>query len=254
VDPILQLASSWRRGYAAKQLAEALRHWGEREPSLRRFGGEPERLFAFLRSEPSAERDAVFCALLRLAKCEQLAGLVLLEALLPGLKGSLGRTLIAAGEGDELLALMLANAWKLIVGYPVERRPSRVAANLLLDIRKQTLRQLPRQRRNPREQPRTCEPAASGRLPGSDLELPLRRAVAAGALSEAEAELILGTRIDGASLPKLAAEQGLAYITLYKRRARAERRLLLFLGRPVKNGSPKRHMCTARTDAADAAE
>lgn len=254
MDPILQLATTWRRGYAGKRLAEELRRWGEPEPVLRRFGGEPERLFAFLRTEPSAERDAVFCALLRLAKHEQLAGLVVLEALLPGLKASLGRTLVASGERDELLALMLASAWKLIVAYPVERRPARVAANLLLDIRKQTLRQLPRHRRNPREQSRTREPAATAPLAASDLERPLRRAVAAGAVSEAEAELILRTRVDGVSLPKLAAAQGLAYITLYQRRARAERRLLLFLGRPVKKGGSQRHMCTARTDAAGTAE
>jgi hypothetical protein len=255
VDPILQLATTWRRGFAGTQLADELRTWGEQEePVLRRFGGVPERLFAFLRGEPSAERDAVFCGLLRLAKHEQLAGLVVLEALLPGLKASLGRTLVAAGERDELLALMLASAWKLIVGYPVERRPSRVAANLLLDIRKQTLRQLPRHRRNPHEQPRTDEPAATGRPDSGDLEQPVRRAVAAGAVSEAEAELILRTRVDGVSLPKLAAEQGVVYITLYQRRARAERRLLLFLGWPVKKSGSQRHMCTARTDAADAAE
>src|SRR5205807_606070 len=134
--------TTWRQGYAGKRLAAELRAWGKGEPSLRRFGGDPERLFAFLRSEPSAERDEVFCGLLRLAKREQLAGLVVLEALIPGLKASLGRTLVAAGERDELLGLLLASAWKLIVSYPVERRPSRVAANLLLDIRKQTLRQL----------------------------------------------------------------------------------------------------------------
>lgn len=254
MDPILQLASTWRRGYAGRRLAEALRGWGEPEPLLRRFGGEPEQLFAFLRTEPSAERDQVFCALLRLAKQEQLAGLVVLEALLPGLKASLGRTLIAAGESDELLALLLESAWRLIVAYPVERRPSRVAANLLLDIRKQTLRQLPEHRHNRSRHLAGRDPAAAPARPARDLELPLRRAVAAGALSEQEAELILRSRVDRVPLPKLAAEQGVAYITLYKRRARAERRLLLFLGRPVKNGGPKRHMCTARTDAADAAE
>jgi hypothetical protein len=254
VDPILQLATTWRRGYAGTRLGEQLRAWGEREPVLRRFGGEPERLFAFLRTEPSADRDEVFCALLRLAKSEQLAGLVVLEALLPGLKASLGRTLIAAGESDELLALMLANAWKLIVGYPVERRPSRVAANLLLDIRKHTLRQLPRHRHSGTQRLAGRDAGAAPAAGSRDLELPLRRAVAAGAVSEAEAELILRTRIDRVPLPKLAAEQGVAYITLYKRRARAERRLLLLLGRPVKKRAPERHMCTARTDAADAAE
>jgi hypothetical protein len=207
VDPFLQLATTWRQGFAGKLLAEQLRRWGEGEQALRRFGGQPELLFAFLRTEPSAERDAVFCALLRLAKGEQLAGLVVLEALLPGLKASLARTFVAAGESDELLALMLANAWAQIVGYPVERRPSRVAANLLLDIRKQTLRQLPRHRHQPtrararararREQTDGGERsraaiAARGRCRrpergggGSDLAHPRRRRAAAPARREA---------------------------------------------------------------------
>ena len=252
MDPILQLAQTWRQGFTGRRLAGHLRSWGEREPALRRFAGDPTRLFAFLRTLPSAERDEVFCALLRQAKSDQLAGLVVLEALLPGLKASLGRTLVAAGEGDELQALLLANAWQQIVGYPVERRPHRVAANLLLDIRKHTLRQLPRHR--PERTLPLRETGNATRTASTDLELPVRRAVSAGALSEAEAELILSTRVDRTPLPRLAAEQGVAYITLYQRRARAERRLLLFLGVPVKNRRSRRHMCTARTDAAGSAE
>jgi hypothetical protein len=153
-----------------------------------------------------------------------------------------------------LLALLLANAWQQIVGYPVEQRPHRVAANLLLDTRKHTLRQLGRHRPERTLPLGGREPSDTTRATPADLELPLRRAVAAGAVSEAESELILRTRVDRTPLPQLAAEQGVAYITLYQRRARAERRLLLFLGVPVKNRGSRRHMCTARTDAAGAAE
>lgn len=252
MDPIVQLAKTWRQGYAGRRLAERLRSWAVGEPVLRRFGGDPDRVFRFLRTPPSAERDEVFCALLRCAKQDQLAGLVVLEALLPGLKASLGRTLVAAGESDELLSLLLTNAWQQIIGYPVERRPQRVAANLLLDIHKQTLKQLPRHR------PAPALPL-SGREPSgvdqADVEQPLRRAVAAGALSEEEAELILLTRVDRRPLRQLADERGLAYHALLMRRIRAEKRLLLYLSRPVVSFRARnRHMCTARTDAASAAD
>jgi DNA-directed RNA polymerase specialized sigma24 family protein len=249
VDPIVLLKGTWRQGVAGDRLAERLRCWAQLEPVLARFVGDPGRLFAFLRTPPSSLRDEVFCALLRCAKSDQLAGLVLLEALLPGLKAIFGRTLLRAAERDELLALLLAQSWQQLVGYPVERRPRRVAANLLLDIRKYTLRELERVRREsslPLEGGETPDPADAG----ADVELPLRRAVAAGALSEAEAELILETRVDRRRLPEIAAELGVAYITVYQRRARAERRLLLFLGVPVKNRGSRRHMCSARTDAA----
>jgi DNA-directed RNA polymerase specialized sigma24 family protein len=245
VDPIVQLAKTWRQGYAGRQLTEALHSWAAGEPVLRRFCGDPNRVFRFLRTEPSPERDQVFCALLRCAKHDQLAGLVVLEALLPGLKASLGRTLVAAGENDELLSLMLANAWQQITGYPVERRPQRVAANLLLDIRKQTLRELGHQRRFARERPVTRREAAT--VFGSDIEAPLRRAVTAGALTADEAELVLQSRVDRRPLAQIAAELGLAYVTVYKRRAKAEQRLLLFLGQPGKNRGPNRHMSSART-------
>jgi hypothetical protein len=72
----------------------------------------------------------------------------------------------------------------------------------------------------------------------------LGRAVIAGALAEEEAEMILRTRIDGISLARLAAEAGLAYHTLNVRRLRAERRLLLFLGRTgVRSGRAPRPRC-----------
>jgi len=40
VDPIVQLAKTWRQGYAGRQLTNALRSWGTSEPVLRRFGGD----------------------------------------------------------------------------------------------------------------------------------------------------------------------------------------------------------------------
>jgi DNA-directed RNA polymerase specialized sigma24 family protein len=245
VDPIVQLAKTWRQGSAGTRLNAHLRAWSAEEPSLVRFAGSAERLFRFLRSEPSAERDRVFCALLRQARQEEHAGLVLLEALLPGLKALLGRILVDARESDELLAMLLKNAWEQIATYPLERRPHRVAANLLLDIRKQTLRELGHQRRFASERPVTRPEAAT--VFGSDIEAPLRRAVTAGALTADEAELVLQSRVDRRPLAQLAAELGLAYVTVYKRRAKAEQRLLLFLGQPGKNRGPNRHMSSART-------
>lgn len=246
MDPIVQLACAWRQGSAGVRLYARLRAWSSEELALVRFEGSAERLFRFLRSEPSAERDRVFLALLRQARQDESAGLVLLEALLPGLKSLLGRILVDTREGDELLAVLLKNAWEQIATYPLERRPNRVAANLLLDIRKQTLRELGYQRHFAGERPVTRRDAAA--TTGADIEAPLRRAVAAGALREDEAELVLQSRVDRRPLAEIAAELGLAYVTVYKRRAKAERRLLLFLGQTAgKNRDRIRHMSGART-------
>lgn len=245
MDPIVQLGSTWRQGAAGSRLNRRLRAWSADEPSLVRFAGSAERLFWFLRTEPSAERDRVFCALLRQARRDELAGLVLLEALLPGLKALLGQIIVDARESEEQLAVVLSCAWEQIVSYPLERRPSRVAANLLLDIRKQALRKLVQHRP-------FGEPSLARRDPGpvfgADIEAPLRRAVAAGAVSKQEAELILETRVDGRRLAEIAAELGVAYITVYMRRSKAEQRLLVFLGESaIKNRGGNRHMSSART-------
>lgn len=256
MDPIVQL-EGWRQGPDGRRLAARLRAWAETEPALHRFGGEPEALFRFLRTPPSGERDQVFCALLGQAKEDQFAGLVVLEALLPGLKALARRLLVEPGQRDEVWAVILACCWERIRRYPIERRPGRVAANLLLDTRHAALRALGRRPDEPPTVPLEESRAPSEKAPEqhTDVIALLREAVKAEAITAEEAQLILYTRIDRADLHALAHEQHVAYHALVVRRLRAERRLLLFLGkRPVTSKGRNRHICTARTDAASAAE
>jgi hypothetical protein len=63
-----------------------------------------------------------------------------------------------------------------------------------------------------------------------DIEAVTERAVRAGAITAAEAELILCTRIDGVSLASFARSEGVSYDALRVRRRRAERRLGLHIG------------------------
>jgi len=69
----------------------------------------------------------------------------------------------------------------------------------------------------------------------ADVEAPLRRAIAAGVISGAEAELILATEVDLVPLAVVAERLGVTYNAVKKRRWRAERRLLAFL---AEEGSP----------------
>jgi DNA-directed RNA polymerase specialized sigma24 family protein len=256
VDPVVQLeARVWRRGVGGERLARRLRAWAAVEPALARFGSA-EALFRFLRSEPSAERDAVFRTLLASAKTDELAGLVLLEALLPGLKRLAGQLLIETRNRDSVWAVLLACAWERIRAYPLERRPRRLAANLLLDTRKAVAKELGRELYPP-EQPRALgalgQPYPACRA--DDIDALLDRAVAAGALSRREAELIASTRIDGLTLAELAGRLGIPYHTLSVRRIRAERRLLLFLGcAAVTSGGRDRHISPAREGGAGSAD
>jgi hypothetical protein len=146
------------------------------------------------------------------------------------------------------VSALMACAWERIRTYPVERRPRKVAANLLLDCLRGTLAALTGARRaamlgsfaalGELEAPSRCE---------GDVDALLAEARTAGAVSRYEADLILATRIDGVTLSALARSQRVSFDTLKHRRQRAERRLLFFLGhRPVPQRGANRPFSVAR--------
>jgi hypothetical protein len=245
--PVDVLEHDWRREQHRPLLRSQFQAWREAEPALSRFE-DPAALLRFLRVPGSNDgKDAALCALLVQAKSEPLAGRVVLEAILPGLKKLAGRILVDAREREELWSALMACAWERIRTYPVERRPRKVAANLLLDCLRGTLAALTGARRaavlgsfaalGELEAPRRCE---------GDVDALLAEARTAGAVSRYEANLILATRIDGVPLSALARSQRVSFDTLKHRRQRAERRLLFFLGRPVPQKGAKRPFSVAR--------
>lgn len=245
-DPVAALDDEWRFLARSALLRERIRRWAKQEPALRPFA-DGRSVVRFLRGPGLfAEKDALLGALLRLGRDDGLAARVALEALLPGLKRLAARMVLDSRDRDDLWQFLLATMWgQLRGGYPLARRPSRIAANLLLETRRQALKALEQERRPlVGEEPRcSAWPSATD----GDIDALLGRAVSAGAVTVAEAELILSTRIDGVPLAAVAASTGARENTLYVRRLRAERRLLLFLGRPaVKKTRSKAHCFSAR--------
>jgi DNA-directed RNA polymerase specialized sigma24 family protein len=233
-DLIERLEAEWP-ALAAGPMLDRLRVWSEMEPALAGFA-TPEQLLRQLRDLRGQHRaeDEILIALVRQARTDPLAARVVLQALLPGLKNLARRILLEASEREELWSALLAHCWERIRRYPLERRPTRIAANTLLDTLKKTTYELKRQRRDRdlfSDEPSPDQAAHPAHA--SDVERLVARAVAAAAITHDEAELILRTRIDGADLHALADEAGLAYHTLTVRRLRAEKRLLLFLGHPA---------------------
>jgi hypothetical protein len=231
-DLVERLEAEWP-ALAAGPVAARLRTWAQAEPALAGFA-TPQQVLRHLLSRGSTHptKDAVLAALVRQARSDPLAARFVLQALLPGLKGLAGRLLLEADERDEVWSALLAHCWERIRRYPLERRPARIAANTLLDTLQKTTRELKRQRRYRDQLNEAPERTADAPI-DRDVERVLVRAVDATAISAEEAELILRSRIDRVDLRAIAAEAGVAYNTLVVRRLRAERRLLLFLGRPV---------------------
>jgi DNA-directed RNA polymerase specialized sigma24 family protein len=247
--PVDILERDWQRELNGPQLRSLFTAWREAEPALSSFQN-PLAVLRFLRrSGSSARKDEVLCALLRRARWEPVAGRVVLEAMLPGLKKLAGRLLIDVRDREELWSILLSCAWERICTYPVQRRPRRVAANVLLDSMRATLATFSSARRDPAAQAECLRSHVAEALPESiGVDALLDAAISAGAVTPDEAELILATRVDGVQLSVLARSRGVSCDTLRHRRSRAERRLRFFLGRscPVEGGETTFLGCSGR--------
>jgi hypothetical protein len=247
-------------------VARALPRWHDQQPELRRFAS-PRQLLLFLHSAPAAQTDAILLALLTLARDDRLAGRTLLQVLLPALKRQAKRIANRSYRRDEVWELLLFFAWQGICCYPLQRRRRRVAANLTLQVLHDTTRALhrpdgpdddqtsgdPRDRLHPPEHVarsrdqlivELLEPARPSLGDGL-----VRAGVAAGLISERDAELILRTRVDGIRLRLLAPASGVSYDALLKRRQRAEAalRTLLRTATAVRNTASSDLVSTERT-------
>lgn len=248
--PLERLERQLEEELSRPALVARFADWSGRDPALARFR-RPADLLRFLHSSPAPlERDAVLRSLIARASTDPAARCLVLRALLPGLKNVVRRLLIDAEKREELWATVLCCAWERICSYSVERRPNRIAANVLLDTMRATLAEI--QRPGPTSEP-LVEPivAAADRDDDGDIDGLLRAATAAGAITAREAELVLVTRFDGIPLAHIAAAHGEPYNRVKVRRQRAERRLLVWLGyRPVPRGQQKRHSSCARVAGA----
>jgi len=253
-SPLDALAREWPGLSRSRYLCARYCSWQRSAPALVRFAS-PTAVIEFMRRPaPPAEKDAVLCALLSCAREEPDAGRIVLEAIRPGLLNLTARITRDARNREELRATLLLAIWEEIRHYPLERRPRRVAANLLLDALHRTLVEAGHESAwrslwsfTPVQSHEHEAPEEVDR----DIDGMLARAVHAGALSSAEAETILASRVDGVKLAELASAAGVSYNTMKLRRQRAERRLLLFLGfHPVPRGQQKRPSSFARVAGA----
>ena len=173
-----------------------------------------ERLVSAMRQAAPADADPVMAHLAGRTRdgCE-IAARTLLQLLLPG-TCRLAARWWALGSAEERAAAAVAAVYTRIRNYPIDRRPTRVAANVLLDANQDLARMArrvmaERQRTAPVE-PRLLlghrdPPAAS---PADELRQLVEEAVAAGRVPSDWAALIVATHIDGHDLPSIARRTG----------------------------------------------
>ncbi len=177
-----------------------------------------------------AAGDAVLAALARRAPTDPLAARVLLQALLPGLK-SIIRSWRRCRGADDLTSEVMTVAFERIRCYPFDRRPRRIAANVLLDVRQVLWRRLERQRRLDDRLGRAVslddEGIGTGDQSSASEELIdlVSEAVRTGRIPKRDGRLILLYRVLGVPTPEVAAAEGRRPAAIERSRQRAEANL-----------------------------
>ena len=189
-------------------------------------------LHSWIRSAPETEADRVLAPLAARARGGSgLAARVLLQLLMPGTV-RLATSWWALGDRDERAAAAVAAVYGRIRHYPIEQRPNRIAANVLLDAEKDLRRAASRVTRD--AQQAVCvdplafpiETVQQDRHPSDELAELLDEAVSAGRVRPDDAELITATRIGGRRLAEMTCERGATLRTLQWRRRCAEAALV----------------------------
>jgi len=184
--------------------------------------GQLER---YVRRAAPAEADQVLVALVGPASGGgELEARVLLQLLLPGVR-RLARQWWVLGDRDEQAAAAVAAVWQRICTYRLDRRPIKVAANILMDAAKE-LRRAATTKGGPTEElPAICPAPDPQRAAADELAELLDDAVHVGALTIADAQLVAAFRITGQRLADIAAHRGTSVRTVTRRRRAAERAL-----------------------------
>lgn len=222
-----QLHDEWLHLARSPRAVGTLAEWAA-DPALSGFSDLEEVVAEIQRRGRPTESDRILLALLHRAAIDNLAAQIVLQALMPGLK-SLMSAYRLTGDPEEVATAVIEAAFERIRRYPCDRRPSRVAANLLQDTRQVLWRDACRERRlrlatHPLTEPTISAVTSAQRDRSSTAEFIdlVAEAVRLGKVRPCGARLILLTRILDVPIEELAEESGTKALTLRKRRQRAE--------------------------------
>lgn len=129
---VRQLVDEWTHLCTRPRSVRSVNQWGIGEPvdhldevlTKAGYGG----------ARTDSQCDRYLLELVRRAATDELAARIVLQRILPPLIAVAARRgRINPGGFNESFSLVLSHAWIRIRTYPVERRPAKVAANLVLD-------------------------------------------------------------------------------------------------------------------------
>jgi DNA-directed RNA polymerase specialized sigma24 family protein len=128
-----RLNDEWRRLATSPAFCAHLRRW---PAELARYEDGDQLLVATGRDGglPTADADHLLAVLIELARHDELAARVVLQRVIPGLiNAAVRRTSGRPGQRQQLFDDLVASAWLVIRRFPIERRPAKIAVNVLRD-------------------------------------------------------------------------------------------------------------------------
>lgn len=219
------LEDEWEELVRSSRLADALRAWAADDPALH-FDSPAALVETAENRHRPGDADVVLAALARRAGTDDLAARFLLQLVLPGCKRML--RLYGRHDPEEWAALVVSTMWDCIRHYPIDRRPERVAANLLLDARQRVIRAVRRHRPTAplHRLPEHDLPAvAPGPGPAAEAVSAVGEAVRRGRVDLDDARLVVLTRLGGVTVAEVARHARTGEQTVRRRRHRTEARL-----------------------------
>lgn len=221
------LDDEWKYLATSADATLALVRWAP-DPALQGFPDLDAVVEETQRRGRPAESDRILLALLHRAPLDQVAARTVLQAVMPGLK-SLMSAYQLTGEPEDVSTAVIEAAFERIRSYPCDRRPARVAANLLNDTR-QILWRAARKERKLRLVTEPLTEAAVERVahqqteqsPTDELVGLVAEAVRLSQVPPSGARVILLTRVLDVPIEELAGDTGAKSKTIRKRRDRAE--------------------------------
>jgi len=248
--------AEWNRWQATPPAAAALARWRDRHPDLAGFATHDELVDGCGRdrSVPQQLADQRLAVLVGEARCgDRAAARVVLERVLPTLVRSAIRRVLASNcPFAPALDDLVASAWLVIVNYPLDRRPAKVAVNIVRDAEYRQFGYVPAAVRASVPAPVHALPARPAGLagqPADDVDPAavevlglLAEAVRAG-LPAADARLLAELVVFGRTPEEVAARDGVTGRAVrFRRRAAIDR-----LAEQVANS--RRHGATAEASA-----
>ena len=133
-NPVTLLQKEWDRLRHCPRSLRTVNSWGLADRPFHNLD-EVLKAAGYLGARCDTSADWVLADIVRRAATDQLAARIVLQRVFPPMlaigrrRGKMHRT-----GFDDAFSLVLSHGWEIIRTYPIDRRPTKIAANIVRDI------------------------------------------------------------------------------------------------------------------------